>query len=228
MRAAFDVRPARACDDRRMRRALLPIAAALALACSGTAPAPEPSPEEPATAAGSATDTESATAAGTATDTDTAPGTDTAPDTDTDTESAAGPTAPPGTLRLLVLGPEELLGSESRALEQLRSALGRGRGPSILVRPTGRERDVAEALVRDGSLEAPAAEWAAWESVLVVRVRPPRATRRGRRVTEGRDRLLLLHPPATTPVYAETTDDGGLVVNARDAVWLRELLPEAP
>ena len=57
-----------------------------------------------------------------------------------------------------------------------------------------------------------------------MRVKEPSSTRRGRQVSEGFDRVLVLHPPSLEPVWEESTSAGLGLGGARFGELLAELL----
>ncbi len=140
---------------------------------------------------------------------------------DREAESGSDPVAPtPGTLRFVVIhdGPE-LLGSEERAIAQLRAGLARGRTLDAS-EPT----DAARAWLSDPTVVPTA--WAAFETVVVLRIAAPRTLRNGRRMTRGLRSVHVLRPPAATPVYALDGGADGPVGLAADGEleWLQALL----
>ncbi|MBO6935786.1 MAG: hypothetical protein JJ863_12450 [Deltaproteobacteria bacterium] len=135
-------------------------------------------------------------------------------------EPEAQPAPEPGTLRFVVVhdGPE-LLGSEERALAQLRTGLARGRTLD------GAEPTDAERAWLDDPTALPAA-WGRVETVVVLRMAAPQTLRNGRRMTRGFRSLHVVRPPATTPVYALDGGAEGPVGLAADKEleWLGALL----
>ena len=140
-------------------------------------------------------------------------------------ESAGGVAIVPGSARLVVVADHTLLGSEERAVEAARRLLARREGEATLVVP-GEDEDekrAASDFFEEGERRLPAA-WADRAQVVLVRVKEPSSTRRGRQVSEGFDRVLVLHPPSLEPVWEESTSAGLGLGGARFGELLAELL----
>lgn len=135
----------------------------------------------------------------------------------------------PNTLRLVVLHDSELFTSEKNHIASLQKHIEKD-GPVVnAVPPTDDERAYATALA--AKPDAPGAIPSAWnqfETVVVLRIEPPRDVG-SQKMSGGRSLLSILHPPATIPafstIYAEKGAPGAPSIDgARLGVWIRNHL----
>lgn len=134
-----------------------------------------------------------------------------APPTDTPEVNA-------GTLRLVVQHAAPLLGSESRALDAWKRRLG---ATDTVEDPDEVERAAIDGLVSHTPGTLPAA-WSTYETVVVLRIATPTASRGGRQLSGGIVGVLVLRPPSNAPIVDVAVEDRAAWSVAEEAFgeWL--------
>lgn len=153
----------------------------------------------------------------------------------------AAPPAPPGTpeapkpeasakgrVRVSILARGELLRSEQRALDGLKTALAR-RVTLELGEATEDERTFAVAHLDEAAAPSLPAAWSAFETVIVLEVLAPRGVKPSR-FSRGLGGVLIVRPPRVAPIFVERVEgevgtplgDDTLPVSLRDALSLAE------
>lgn len=149
----------------------------------------------------------------------------------------AGPPPEPGTVRVAVIFLDEALGSETRAVTKLGKLLRkikykRKRIKVDIGTASDEETQAARALmdptVTDATIPIPAI-WLKSETVVVLRVLPPRVRKRKRkkrRISQGVGDIVVLRPPSGAPVYSEamTGPEGPALDSQVLATWIGELV----
>ena len=116
-------------------------------------------------------------------------------------------TPKPGTVRVAILHDEELLGSEARGVEKLKKHLGKTKGITLDFGPASDEEKAAwQAYAKVGAVPASVpAPWQGFETVIALRVLPPRV-KKSKRYGRGLGGTLILRPPSAEPVYREVVE----------------------
>lgn len=123
------------------------------------------------------------------------------------------------TLRVVVVADGEMLGSETRALADLRSKLAKPPSSVVLNNATPTEAAFFAAINTGGSPAIPP-EWRPHQAVLVLQVLAPSGVK-PKRVSRGLGTVLLFRPPSDRPVYREVIagEAGTPLTNELLAEW---------
>lgn len=131
---------------------------------------------------------------------------------------------PPAALRIVVIADGELLGSETRALADLKGKLARQPNSAVLNNASPAEAAFFAASNAGGSPELPP-EWRPHQSVMVLQVLAP-SGQKPKRVSRGLGTVLLFRMPLARPVYREVIagEAGTPITNEVLAAWFSRAL----
>ena len=135
------------------------------------------------------------------------------------------PATRPGSVRLVLVKPGELLRSEAKMLKRLKNTLARHKGWTVTMTDATANETAA---VRPYWATTPATSaailpeaWASVETVVALKVLLPKG-KKPRRISRGLGSIAIFRPPHKTPVYVEQIEGkaGGLSGSGRLAKWI--------